>query len=61
MAGQRAVRRGWSTEERRSSVREGERAVRRSRFREMVVGERRRRRSLGEGLLVLGRWVGGVG
>ena len=53
---------GWSTEERRSSVRAGTRAQMRERLREMSRGERRRRRSLvwfGGLVLVAGGGVGG--
>ena len=46
MVGHVAVGRGWSTEERRSSVRDGERVVRFWRWVGMEVGESRRRRSL---------------
>jgi hypothetical protein len=38
--------RGWSTEERRSSVREGTREIRELRWSVVCLGSRRRRRSL---------------
>jgi hypothetical protein len=38
--------RGWSTEDRRSSVREGTREMRELRWVEVCLGSRRRRRSL---------------
>jgi hypothetical protein len=38
--------RGWSTEERRSSVREGTREMRELRWSVVCLGSRRRRRSL---------------
>jgi hypothetical protein len=41
--------RGWSTEERRSSVREGTREIRELRWSVVCLGSRRRRRSLGGG------------
>lgn len=46
VVGSMAEVRGWSTEERRSSVREGDRDVRFWRCLGIDVGERRRRRSL---------------
>ena len=52
MEGQRCEVRGWSTLERRSSVREGTRAVIEVRFLGISVGGRRRRRSLLKEVLV---------